>query len=1111
MINKIKDLKEAWEQGIINLFPAADKGTPGVFAPSQNGYSNIGLAFTRIDENARKWLGDREENKQFFSHGFFWDKSPFDSFEELTKIHNLNKERNGTIEGWCVLIGRGSKKKFLKNDDGELRLACIDIDGYKPKEDPNNEIRKRSCDEIYKAISENAEFDFFAERSQGGGYHLWYLTKQQVLTNQVHHLKHLMFPEGSEFKGFTLNKETDFIEVFSKGGSQYVSCSPTEKYEFVDDEPIELLKMKPVENINLELKNALEKAGFIYNLDPNNTTTSETNQSYHYEIGDYNLDELQKNILNCYREGTMNSFGYILMDNLRRAKYTKEEVYEIFKNLPIDQDLKKVRADLNQQYSVSYDKIAGLSGLEKAIDDYCNPEALDSTKEFFNNLFQKDIASTTFMPLWEELNTEEMILKENKLFILYDGEYWIRKAAEKKNPDLKCYEILEKIEDYDIDTQAYLVVMQDKMGYHYGWSKDLSFTITPNVYYKFLDESESNRNQYIGQAVYYFNISACKNAVSLFLKDLKTKFEKDAEDNGISSAKEKLAHNARNYDYYKYIEKINGITDDSLNEIHLMNNHYVINDSIIKEMKIIEKKSIAKAAFTPEGEQLKTDIYGQKDVDIIGNFAIIGLNNFQDVIGQNNIKEAELISKEGRRKIKFDKTSNLITGIDNKLGLRSRIDMAKKGILGVIDFILKNKNNHENGFYSSADGIFSYNDEIYWFEDNKVKKVEKPSKDEFNNAIKVLKKLFRHTSIKDKSKIATIFRWFLSAPFAYLIRDGQINGNYIKFMTLIGSSDTGKTALCLIFSCIWTVESRHKGTDAHNATNFAELFKLSGFPLFIDEADSILEDDKKLPIIKSVYDTNYSRSKKEIINGSWEQKRQIALSIAIMTSNTYYESTEKSEVKRVINMAFNPEDASSDKGKNFKKIFNVDADEGYKNSDFKTFEALGREFFHQIKEKYKEKTFEEILDTFLESLGVEEALLEYDDSAALNKNIDDTYRKAIIDLIVEDFNQESRFDGGTIDNIPKENTEEEQLISKRKGKFFKVVDEQRIDYLSLTSDYKFVRVTGGINKQLRKKGWKFDNMNIRTILNLFKEYNTGIDINGNNVQYVNIPIELLGL
>jgi len=1131
VFNKISDLKEAWEQGVINIYPAADKGTPAVFAvPEEGSYHNTGLAFSRIDENAEKWLETRE-NKRFFSHAFFWDKSPFDSFKELVDISNgkLNGKDVTKPEGWCVLIGRGSDKDFLQKDDGGLRLACIDIDGYKTKDDPDNEIRKRSCDELYKAISENAEFNFFAERSQGGGYHIWYLTKQQVLTKQVHHLQKLMFPEGSEFEGMVINETSntkdrnkEFIEVFSKGGVKYVSCSPTEKYTFVDDEPIELLKMKPVEDINTELKNALKKAGFIYSLDTENVaTTSEkpvkteketsknVEQSYSYEIGDYELSELQRNILNCYRAGNMNSFGYILIANFRRAGYDTDKVYQIFKELPIEQDLAKVRTDINQQYNVRYNTIAGMTGLQGAIDEYCIPEALESTKEFFYNLFQKEMPVDTICnPMWEELSTDEMILKENKLFIRYDGEYWIKQALKQKSPDEKCFEVLENIEEYNIDTLAYLVVMQDKMGYHYGWSHDLSFDITPNVFQTFLDESESNRNKYIGQSVKYFDVTACKNAVSLFLKSLKAFFEKDTEDNELSSAKEKLAHNARNYDYIKYTERARGISNDTLNKINIMNNLYVINDSIIKEMKIVEERSIAKPEFTPTGEQLKTDIYGEQVADTIGKFAITGLKILKDVLGEKDIKEAEIMSNEGLKKIRFDATKKFINNIDDSIGVTGRTDSIKKAILGVMNFIIENKINYEYGFYSSADGIFTHNNELCWFENNRVKEVERPTKDELNKAIEVLKRLFKHTSIKDKSKIATIFKWYLSAPFAYLIRDRQINGKYIKFLNLIGESDAGKTALCLICNIIWGRESRRKGTDTKNAANFSEVLKESGFPVLIDEADDLLSDNELRPMIKSVRDRNYSRSKNEQIDGGWGQKKQIALPIAIFTSNTYYESTEKSEVKRVLNILFSPEDVSSDKGKSFLELFNVSDNEGYKNSDFGAFEAFGREFFYQVRDKYQEEIFEDILNSFLESLNIEEVLLEYDDSENLNKNIDDIYRKAIIDVIIEDFNHEDRYHGEIAED---EDLGKQKLQKSRESKFIRVVEDKRIPYISMSKDYKYIRVEGGVNTRLKGKDLKFDNMNIRTILNLFKEYNSGIDSGGKNIRYVNIPIELLGL
>ena len=73
MFNKIKDLKEAWEQGVINLYPAEDKGTPGYFSVTgeEDTNSNVGFSYSIKDENTENWLNNRPNDKRFFSHAFF--------------------------------------------------------------------------------------------------------------------------------------------------------------------------------------------------------------------------------------------------------------------------------------------------------------------------------------------------------------------------------------------------------------------------------------------------------------------------------------------------------------------------------------------------------------------------------------------------------------------------------------------------------------------------------------------------------------------------------------------------------------------------------------------------------------------------------------------------------------------------------------------------------------------------------------------------------------------------------------------------------------------------------------------------------------------------------
>lgn len=1087
MFNKIKDLKEAWEEGIINLYPAADKGTPGIFAANGNTHSNIGFGYSTKDENTKKWLETRPENKQFFSHAFFWDKSPFDSFEELIEISNReDDDGKSEITGWCVLIGRGSNKDFLKEDDGELRLACIDIDGYKPQNDPNNEIRKRSCDEIYKSISENADFDFFAEKSQGGGYHIWYLTKERVRTKQVSNLQLIKYPKTSEFKNYVLNKETEFIEIFADGGHKYVSCSPTNKYTFMDTKSVEILKMKPVENINEAIKKALVAGGFIYDIslkkeEPKTDTST-------YNTSNLEYDVLIENIMKCYRQGTMNEFGYKLIANLRRAEWDKDKIYSLFKKLPIEQDLKKVRADINQQFSTDMGKISKISGLLEAVEDYCEPKNLiEKTQKFFKEFFQENIEFD--IPKFEKYQTDEMILHENKLFILYDAYYWISQAAGEKIED-ECEKSLNSLAENNV---FYLVVEQDKMGYHFSWSTNLiAPSRPPNVFNNFLDEADSKRNQYIGSSSIYFQISRCKRSISLFLNDIREKIN-NLKDEGIS-IQNLLNHNAEIYDYMEYLNECNGINSNTLNEIHYMNNQYIINDVNIGKMKIIEKKNIMESRYNTEGKQVKPEIYGESEKEIIGHFGISKISNLTDILKNKTPEEIEVIIRGEHYNYIFEDTDELIKKISQNSGtIIGRNDSVKKSMGLVINYI-KNSGFYQNKKYCSKDGIFY---------DNEDKKFKYVVNQEFINigldkiAIKKslvkLKSFFEISSIKDKSKIAEIFRWILFSPYSYSYKEFMNNNIFFPYLILQGEKKTGKSAIMAFFRRLYRdgdeLEASSHGRSKHQ---FASLLGEKGWFTSLEESKGILEDVEKVEDLKNYVSINTIRRKQ---TEKADYDKIVAYSYPIFSLNDNLSISSDSLLRRVIQLFFNSEDIPNDDEKKLFKMYN----------DSEWLLPIGDAFFlfcNENIELFKEG-WKPIVSNFIEELedkyeiDLSELKLKYEKEDIFN-NPDELLKETIINIIKEDFAKINHTDlnADLKDTSAKPKYKKESSTIER---FRNAVISSRFPYLVQNKKGKNIGITKEIINLVKRKNPNFDVITIAKITELFNGKNK-IQVQGNSIR-----------
>ena len=106
---------------------------------------------------------------------------------------------------------------------------------------------------------------------------------------------------------------------------------------------------------------------------------------------DKNISELEKMFTKIYYQGCMNSMGFRFIHLCYRSNIPKSDVENFFKNLQVNQDLKKVQSWIDRTYSLDLDvdKVGGLQLFIEGIKEYSNPKDTNSLIEFFTNKFTK--------------------------------------------------------------------------------------------------------------------------------------------------------------------------------------------------------------------------------------------------------------------------------------------------------------------------------------------------------------------------------------------------------------------------------------------------------------------------------------------------------------------------------------------------------------------------------------------------------------------------------------------------------------------------------------------------------------------------------------------------
>jgi hypothetical protein len=417
LFSQVSDLKEAIDQDIVALYPYYSSGKrPKVPA-------NIELG------------KDAKGNNIVATHGCYWENVP--ALEQIQDNKNFSiivgydPHNNGHMG---VLDIDGFKKyptKQVKDKNGNVILEDNTAYWY------DDELHKKSCTLLYE-ILKDLPIDTIPVQSWSGGYHLWFRTKESVLTSEVLELQCLKYPKNWEIKelrGTYINHEgTDQVEVLTRGHEKKVIIPPSQvsatslkydpegktkdnetrhgMYKFINTTNT-ICGLDLVDGIGKLLKKAFVKAGFEFDNKKykelqqsalkdeaqNKRYTKKSQRSKNAStipVSNKQIQEIIDNARKCYHPGKKHEWSMRLCGMLRRGGYSKEVAKEIVTALePNDQPMLD---RLDRAYGRSLK--GGVNGwyeFEKWTSICCKPKSeIEDVLKFFRKVFNKAIKRSKY-------------------------------------------------------------------------------------------------------------------------------------------------------------------------------------------------------------------------------------------------------------------------------------------------------------------------------------------------------------------------------------------------------------------------------------------------------------------------------------------------------------------------------------------------------------------------------------------------------------------------------------------------------------------------------------------------------------------------------------------
>ena len=410
--------------------------------------------------------------------------TPWKQYQTETIPLNILKKHDGN---YGILLG-------FNKENSDYWLGGIDIDGFSPtvkeidklttlKDKEKEALRKiatgkqskeyklKTRKDLYNLLKDLK--DVLIVKTANNGYHLYYWTKKDYPNKFIDNIYYPKDYAIKELKNKPITYSNKHIEHFTEG-RQFVAPGSTieeNSYKFIStaQEVQDFFNNpKPKENILNEIKEVVtnNKLGFNYKESENvinletltkknqNNNIHDPNGSVKDKIHDPKIrEQLIKNIqLSGYKHGNMNNLGYILICNFRINELNKKEIFEIFKEIPIEpHNLNVVNSWINDKFKVDLDSIdfkkyAGITALMKEIEASAMPEHVKYLKDWFKDFFNKNNYSHLLAGLVTRKKDKSTIL--NKMAVILKKDLGIKQELEIKGIYTK-----NLINDYYIKTK----------------------------------------------------------------------------------------------------------------------------------------------------------------------------------------------------------------------------------------------------------------------------------------------------------------------------------------------------------------------------------------------------------------------------------------------------------------------------------------------------------------------------------------------------------------------------------------------------------------------------------------------------------------------------------
>ena len=271
--------------------------------------------------------------------------------------------------------------------------------------------------------------------------------------------------------------------------------------------------------------------------------------------------------------------------------------------------------------------------------------------------------------------------------------------------------------------------------------------------------------------------------------------------------------------------------------------------------------------------------------------------------------------------------------------------------------------------------------------------IDRYDKENLRNALSFLDEIFYKFYFHIKEKFATVFKWFLIAPFSFSIKQTQI-GNFIPALYLYGFSGTGKSSLAIICSYLWsefknTEYSEKAGACVNTLPRLGEVLGRDTFPVIISEPADLFARREFNDIMKNAISN-------PVLRGKFHQgdyKEFLALSNVVFTSNFRPPDSDTGLLRRLYVISFT---------KNDKPVGDQDEFLKYKDIAKKFLPDIGKALLFHVNEfknflfSLSEDKFLKVAENFLnflyEKAGLqlcEWAGLTHENELALKKEEDE--------------------------------------------------------------------------------------------------------------------------